>query len=109
MGLGSLIPRPSHCPVFDHLQYAKTRGKLGPFYHMNDVGVYSARQRGRGGVLLRPCGRGTGIQGYPTVILAHSQLLQMELVQDDIQLSSKLTTSLKRITETLIISPQVRV
>jgi len=30
----------------------------------------------------------------------------MELVQDDIQLSAKQTTSLKRITETLIISPQ---
>ena len=65
MGLGSLIPRPSHGPVFDHSQYAKTRGKLGPFYHMNDVGVYSGRQRGRGGVLLRPCGRGTGITGLP--------------------------------------------
>ena len=23
----SLIPRPSHCPVFDHLQYAKTEGE----------------------------------------------------------------------------------
>ena len=61
MGLGSLIPVPSHCPVFNHSQYAKTRGKLGPFYHMNDVSVYSGRQRGRGGVLLRPCGRGTGL------------------------------------------------
>ena len=23
----SLIPRPSHCPVFDRLQYAKTEGE----------------------------------------------------------------------------------
>ena len=23
----SLVPRPSHCPVFDHLQYTKTKGK----------------------------------------------------------------------------------
>ena len=22
-----LIPRPSHCPVFDHLQYTKTEGE----------------------------------------------------------------------------------
>ena len=35
--------------------------------------------------------------------------MQMDLVQEDIQLSSKLTTSLKRITETLIFTPQVRV
>ena len=26
MSLSSLVPRPSHCPVFDRLQYAKTEG-----------------------------------------------------------------------------------
>ena len=26
-GDNSLIPRPSHCPVFDHLQFAKTEGE----------------------------------------------------------------------------------
>ena len=35
----SLVPRPSDCPVFDRLQYAKLEGEdlAGPFYHMNDV------------------------------------------------------------------------
>ena len=33
----NLIPRPSHCPVFDCLQYAKMEGRPGPFYHMNDI------------------------------------------------------------------------
>ena len=33
----SLVPRPSHRPLFDSLQYAKTEGKdrSGPFYHVN--------------------------------------------------------------------------
>ena len=45
--LHSLVPRPSHRPVFDHLQYAKTEvGRPGPFYHVNDVSVYLGRQRG---------------------------------------------------------------
>ena len=46
----SLIPRPSHCPVFDRLQYAKMEGEglHGPFYHVNDVSVYLGQQkRGR--------------------------------------------------------------
>ena len=42
----SLVPRPSHCPVFDRLQYAKTERKTpGPFYHVNDVGVYSTSRK----------------------------------------------------------------
>ena len=37
----SLVPRPSHCPVFDWLQYARMGGgRHGPLYHMNDVSVY---------------------------------------------------------------------
>ena len=37
------------CPVFDRLQYAKTRrGRPGPFYHMNEVSVSLGRQRGEG-------------------------------------------------------------
>ena len=34
----SLILRPSHCPVFDCLQHAKTEGEglIDPFYHVND-------------------------------------------------------------------------
>ena len=36
----SLVPRPSHHPDFDHLQYAKGGGgRPGPFYHVNDGGV----------------------------------------------------------------------
>ena len=47
--LYSLVPRPSHRPVFDLLQYAKNRGgRPGPFYHINDVSVYLGRQRGGG-------------------------------------------------------------
>ena len=46
----SLIPRPSHHPVFDRLQYAQNRGgRTGIFYHMNDVSVYLGRQSGGGG------------------------------------------------------------
>ena len=37
----SLIPRPSHHPVFDCLQYAKMEGEgLVHFYHVNDTSVY---------------------------------------------------------------------
>ena len=47
--LYSLVPRPSHHPVFDRLQYAKTEGEgLVSFYHVNDVSVYLGRQRGGG-------------------------------------------------------------
>ena len=37
--MNGLVPRPSHCPVFVHLQYAKQTGggRPGPFYHVNDV------------------------------------------------------------------------
>ena len=28
MHVSSLVPRPSHCPVFDPLQYAKTEGSV---------------------------------------------------------------------------------
>ena len=47
----SPIFRPSHCPVFDCLQYAKTEvgGRPGPFYHMNDVLQCLRRYRQRGG------------------------------------------------------------
>ena len=40
----SLVPRLSHCPVFDRLQYGKTEGE-GPFYKVSDVSVYLGRQR----------------------------------------------------------------
>ena len=46
----SLIPRPSHSPVFDRLQYAKTGRRPDPLYSVNDVNVYLGRQReGEGG------------------------------------------------------------
>ena len=45
-----LIIRPSHRPVFDHLQYKKTEGEgLVHFsYHVNDFHVHLDRQRGGG-------------------------------------------------------------
>ena len=43
----TLVPRSSHRPVFDSLQYAKNGGgRPGIFYHVNDVSVYLGRQRG---------------------------------------------------------------
>ena len=43
----SLVPRPSHHPVFDHLQYAKMKGEgLVHFYHVNDFSVYLGIQQG---------------------------------------------------------------
>ena len=37
----SFIPRPSHRPNFDHLQYAKTEAERpGPFYYVNDISVH---------------------------------------------------------------------
>ena len=45
----SLVPGPSHHPVFDRLQYAKTEGgRPGLFCHVNDISVYLGRQRGEG-------------------------------------------------------------
>ena len=33
-----LVPRPSHCSIFDRLQCSGNGGgKLSPFYHVNDV------------------------------------------------------------------------
>ena len=48
-----LVPRPSHCQVSDHLQYAKMEGKggggrSGSNYHMDDVNVCLSGQRGGG-------------------------------------------------------------
>ena len=49
----TLVPRPSHRPVFDNLQYAKNGGgRPGIFYHVNDISVYLGTQRG-GGVIHR--------------------------------------------------------
>ena len=46
----SLIPRPSHRPVFDHLQYAKMEEEAWfIFYHVNNVSVYLVE--GGGGAL----------------------------------------------------------
>ena len=43
----SLVPRPFHHPVFDHLQYVKKGGgRPGPFCHVNDVSVYLDRRGG---------------------------------------------------------------
>ena len=48
--LTSLVPRSSHCPVFDRLQYTKNGGgRHGIFYHVNDISVCLV-DRGRGGV-----------------------------------------------------------
>ena len=45
----SLVPRPSHHPVFWSLAVCKNGGgRPGPFYHMNDISVYLSRQRGEG-------------------------------------------------------------
>ena len=45
----SLVPRPSHCPVFDRLQYAKIGGgRPGPFYHVNDIVSPRLTEGGRG-------------------------------------------------------------
>ena len=45
----SLVPRPSHCPVFDRYAVCKSGGRRpGIFHHVNDVSVYLGRQR-RGG------------------------------------------------------------
>ena len=53
---GSLIPRPSHRPVFDCLQYAKNGGgSRGPFYCVNDISVYLDRQREERGPRLIEC------------------------------------------------------
>ena len=42
----SLVPRPSHRPVFVYLHYGKSgEGRPGPFYHVSDVSVYLSRQR----------------------------------------------------------------
>ena len=49
--LDCLVPRPSHRPVFDRLQYAKTEGEAWYIYHVNDISVYLGygnRQRGGG-------------------------------------------------------------
>ena len=46
----SFVPRPSHQPVFDRLQYAKMEGEgLVHFYHVNDFSVYLGIQQGGGG------------------------------------------------------------
>ena len=46
----SLIPRPSHHPVFDRLKYAKTGGEgLFTFYHMNDIVCTEIDEWGKGG------------------------------------------------------------
>ena len=48
-GVALIVPRPSHHPLFDRLQYAKKKknggGRPGPFYHVNDINVYLSRQR----------------------------------------------------------------
>ena len=42
----SLVPRPSHRPVFDRLQVCKNGGgRPGIIYHVNYVSVYLGRQR----------------------------------------------------------------
>ena len=47
--LYSLVPWPSHHPVFDRCSMLKRRGKAWSIYHVNDVSAYLGRQR-RGGV-----------------------------------------------------------
>ena len=42
----SLIPRASRHPVFDRLQYAKLKGRPGPFYHVNAVNFYRVGELG---------------------------------------------------------------
>ena len=48
VGRLSLIPTPSHHPIFDRLQYAKMEGGRSG-YHVNAVSVYLGTQRGEGG------------------------------------------------------------
>ena len=33
----TLVPRHSHCPVFDRLQYAKTEGQAWSIYYASDI------------------------------------------------------------------------
>ena len=40
----AFVPRPSHHPIFDRLQYTKTEGK--GLVHVNVVSVYLGRQMG---------------------------------------------------------------
>ena len=40
----ALVPRPSHHPVLDCLQYAKLEGRPGPFYHVNDFNTTLGKQ-----------------------------------------------------------------
>ena len=47
--LYSLVPRPSHHPVFDCFAVCKNGGgRPVPFYHMNDISVYLGTRRRKG-------------------------------------------------------------
>ena len=48
----SLVPSPSHCPVFDPLRCAKTEEGGVAIFYMNNVSVYLGRQRGGKGFLI---------------------------------------------------------
>ena len=39
------ISKPSHCPVFDRLQYAKIEGKAGEHFLCDDVSVYPPQSK----------------------------------------------------------------
>ena len=52
----SFVHRPSHRPVFDHFTVCKKqRGRLGSFYHVNDICVYLGKKGGEGLSNKRAC------------------------------------------------------
>ena len=77
-----LVPRPSHHPEFDHLQYAKNGGgRPGPFYHVNDVSVYLGRQRGQGSLI-----KTTSLRSYLVVSTPSAGVLNVRKVKNKLLL-----------------------
>ena len=68
----AFVPRPSHHPVFDRLQYTKTEGK--GLVHVNVVSVYLGRQMGDGSPIKRTSLRPYLVVSAPSAgVFKHSQ------------------------------------
>ena len=74
----SFIPGPSHHPVFDCLQYAKTKGVH--FYHVNDINVYCRMHFGQYQASSAVLG-GTGNEDYYLIRTKCSQTLNLFMQQ----------------------------